>query len=61
MTLQTYDHEGEKNSCWCDECGGYHSGKCPPLVSILCHAKDHRTCRYAWCECECHDDDEVSQ
>lgn len=25
-----YDHEAERNSMWCDQCGVHHGGDCPP-------------------------------
>jgi hypothetical protein len=60
MTLQTYDHDGEKNSCWCDACGSYHSGNCPPAISRACRLGGHSACGATWCDCDCHEDSEVT-
>ena len=24
-----YDHDADRNSAWCDQCGVHHSGDCP--------------------------------
>lgn len=28
--VELYDAEAERNSAYCDRCGGYHGGACPP-------------------------------
>ena len=28
--IELYDAEAERNSAYCDRCGGYHGGRCPP-------------------------------
>lgn len=64
MSMLGYDHDADKNSHYCDQCGSYHQGNCPPSVSRACanqfDGKDHADCKCTWCECDCHDDSEVT-
>jgi hypothetical protein len=61
MSSFGYDHDADKNSHYCDQCGNYHQGNCPPVHSRACQVKDHAFCKYAWCECDCHDDGGAAQ
>ena len=33
---ELYDAEAERNSMYCDYCGGYHAGECP---SVRCQSR----------------------